>query len=47
VADRDWLERAREDARELLRRPDDLGAAELLARVAPRAADRYERFAGG
>ncbi|MCZ6726063.1 MAG: ATP-dependent DNA helicase RecG, partial [Acidobacteria bacterium] len=47
VLDRDWLERAREDAYELLARPADLGAEELLARVAPRAADRYERFAGG
>ena len=47
VADRDWLEKAREDARELLRSPDDFGAEDLLARVAPRAADRYERFAGG
>ena len=47
VADRDWLERAREDARELLAAPDALGAEALLERVAPRAADRYERFAGG
>jgi len=47
VADRDWLERARADARELLSRPRDLAAEELLARIAPRAADRYERFAGG
>jgi ATP-dependent DNA helicase RecG len=47
VADRDWLERARADASELLAHPDELGAEELLARVAPRAASRYERFAGG
>lgn len=47
VADRDWLERARDDARELLAQPEALGAEALLARVAPRAADRYERFAGG
>ncbi len=47
VADRDWLERARADARELLASPEALAAEELVARVAPRAADRYERFAGG
>ncbi len=47
VADREWLERARADARELLADPADLEAEELVARVAPRAADRYERFAGG
>lgn len=47
VTDRDWLERARSDARELLADPEAFGATDLLARIAPRAASRYERFAGG
>jgi ATP-dependent DNA helicase RecG len=47
VADRDWLERARDDARELLARPEAMGAEDLLAWIAPRVADKYESFAGG
>jgi ATP-dependent DNA helicase RecG len=47
VADREWLERAREDARELLPRLGEPDLAPLRRRIEPRAASRYERFAGG
>lgn len=47
VSDRDWLEKARDDARELLADPAPFGAEPLLEKVASRAASRYERFAGG
>jgi ATP-dependent DNA helicase RecG len=48
VADRVWLERAREDARMILQSPgrrDDFRP--LLAAVGKRAAERRQRFAGG
>jgi ATP-dependent DNA helicase RecG len=48
VADREWLEIARKDAREILQssgRRDDLRP--LLAVAEKRAADRHQRFAGG
>ncbi|MGH9380184.1 MAG: ATP-dependent DNA helicase RecG [Thermoanaerobaculia bacterium] len=47
VRDREWLQRARTDARELLQRLDDRELEPLLDRVRPRARSRYERFAGG
>ena len=48
VADREWLERARADAQELLPRlASDPALAPLRARVEPRARSRYEKFAGG
>ncbi|MFN7940581.1 MAG: ATP-dependent DNA helicase RecG [Thermoanaerobaculia bacterium] len=47
LAHRSWLERARADAREILPRLGERQFAALAARVEPRAASRYERFAGG
>ena len=47
VRDLRWLERAREDARELLPRLGEPAFAALRARVEPAARDRYEGFAGG
>lgn len=47
VRDREWLQRARTDARELLQRLDAPELQPLLDRVRPRARSRYERFAGG
>lgn len=47
VRDRQWLQRARTDARELLQRLDAPELQPLLDRVRPRALSRYERFAGG
>lgn len=48
VADREWLERARRDAQELVRGGRPLAVAEpLVAAVRRRAQSRYERFAGG
>jgi ATP-dependent DNA helicase RecG len=47
IADREWLELARRDARELLPRLADPELRALRERVEPRARDRYERFAGG
>jgi ATP-dependent DNA helicase RecG len=47
VTDREWLERARADAREILPRLADPEFAGLRARVEPRARSRYEKFAGG
>ena len=47
VSDRDWLERARRDAQELLPRLAEPELRLLRERVEPRARDRYERFAGG
>ncbi|HZI63702.1 MAG TPA: ATP-dependent DNA helicase RecG, partial [Thermoanaerobaculia bacterium] len=48
VADREWLERARLDAQELLPRlASDPALAPLRDRVEPRARSRYEKFAGG
>jgi ATP-dependent DNA helicase RecG len=45
--DREWLERARADAREILPRLGEPAFAALAARVEPRARSRYESFAGG
>ncbi len=47
VLDRDWLARARDDAREVLPRLGEPAFAALRARVEPRVASRYERFGGG
>ncbi|GMU65671.1 MAG: ATP-dependent DNA helicase RecG [Acidobacteriota bacterium] len=47
VAHRDWVERARADARELLPRLDEPELAPLASRVRARLRDRYESFAGG
>jgi ATP-dependent DNA helicase RecG len=47
VAHREWLERARGDARELLARVDDPDVAPLLARVRQRVPSREEALAGG
>lgn len=47
VVDREWLERAREDAREILPRLAEPEFVGLRARVEPRARSRYEKFAGG
>jgi ATP-dependent DNA helicase RecG len=47
VSDRDWLERARRDAGELLARLEEPELRRLRERVEPRARDRYARFAGG
>jgi ATP-dependent DNA helicase RecG len=47
VAHREWVERARADARELLPRLDEPELAPLAARVRARVRDRYESFAGG
>ncbi len=47
VADRQWLEKARADARELVEAPERFDAGPVLAEVSRRAASRYERFAGG
>jgi len=47
VAHREWVERARADARELAPRLDEPELAALAARVRARVQDRYESFAGG
>lgn len=47
VAHRDWVERARLDARELHPRLDEPELAALAARVRGGGRDRYEGFAGG
>ncbi len=47
IADRDWLERARSDARELLPRLGEPALRALRQRVEPRVKSRYEQFAGG
>jgi len=47
VRDLDWLQRARDDARELLPRLGEPAFAALRRRVEPAARDRYEGFAGG
>jgi len=47
IADREWLEQARRDAVELLPRLESPELAALRARVEPRAASRYQQFAGG
>jgi len=46
--DLEWLEKARDDARELLPRLEaDAGLAELRRRVEPQAEDRSRRLGGG
>ncbi len=47
VTDRDWLERARGDAQELLAEAPRPELLALLARLGPEALSRYDRFAGG
>ena len=47
VAHREWVERARADARELRPRLDEPALAELARRVRRAARSRYESFAGG
>jgi len=47
VAHREWLERARADAREIAGRLDDPELAPLAARIRRRFRDRYEAFGGG
>ena len=47
VGDRDWLERARADARELLPRIGEPALRGLRLRIEPRLRSRYEQFAGG
>ncbi|HSM14056.1 MAG TPA: ATP-dependent DNA helicase RecG [Thermoanaerobaculia bacterium] len=47
VAHRSWIERARQDARELHRRLDEPEHALLAARVRERIAQRGDAFAGG
>jgi ATP-dependent DNA helicase RecG len=47
VAHRDWLERARGDARELLSSAAEPAVATLLARLRERFPERYEALAGG
>jgi ATP-dependent DNA helicase RecG len=47
VEDREWLERAREDARALLPRLEEAALGPLRQRVEPRARRRLEEFAGG
>lgn len=47
VGDRDWLERARADARELLPRIGEPALRALRLRIEPRLRSRYEQFAGG
>lgn len=47
VAHREWLERARADARELAGRLEDPELAPLAARIRRRFRDRYEAFGGG
>jgi ATP-dependent DNA helicase RecG len=47
VEHRDWLERARGDARELLSRAAEPEVAPLLARIRERFPERYEALAGG
>lgn len=44
---RDWVERARSDARELADHLDDPDLAPLASRVRSRFRDRYEAFGGG
>jgi len=44
---REWVERARSDARELVERLDEPELALLAARVRTRFRDRYEAFGGG
>ena len=47
VADREWLERARDDARSLVPRLGEPALRALRERVEPRVKSRYEQFAGG
>jgi len=47
VTDREWLERAREDAYRLLAEAPRSEVRPLLARLGARALSRYDRFAGG
>jgi ATP-dependent DNA helicase RecG len=47
VADREWLERARGDAREIVPRLGEPALRALRERVEPRVKSRYEQFAGG
>lgn len=47
LRDREWLIRARADARELLPRLEEPQFARLRRRILPRVKSRYERFAGG
>ncbi len=47
VTDREWLERARNDAHELLAEAPREELLGLLARLGPEALSRYDRFAGG
>ncbi|MGH9464674.1 MAG: ATP-dependent DNA helicase RecG, partial [Thermoanaerobaculia bacterium] len=47
VTDREWLERARSDAHELLVEAPREELLALLARLGPEALSRYDRFAGG
>ncbi|MCB1007928.1 MAG: ATP-dependent DNA helicase RecG [Acidobacteria bacterium] len=47
LAHREWVERARSDARELVDRLDEPELAILSARVRGRFRDRYEAFGGG
>jgi len=47
LAHREWVERARSDARELIGRLEEPELATLSARVRSRFRDRYEAFGGG
>ncbi len=47
VTDREWLERARSDAHELLAEGSREELLGLLRRLGPEALSRYDRFAGG
>jgi RecG-like helicase len=47
VTDREWLERAREDAYRFLAEAPRSQVGPLLARLGARALSRYDRFAGG
>jgi ATP-dependent DNA helicase RecG len=47
VAHREWVDRARDDAREIVARSEDPEVADLIARASSRVRSRYESFAGG
>jgi len=47
VADREWLERSRIDAKELLAEPTEARGDPFMRRLSERARGRYDRFAGG
>jgi ATP-dependent DNA helicase RecG len=47
VADREWLERSRIDAKELLAEPTEARGELFMRRLNERARARYDRFAGG